>query len=178
MSKDPQAYGQWLGYQEQQNIRGQISPQTGASLPFGQITRPRVPKPRLHPVRAPPIVPPKLRQPRLNRPSMPGMVAMSEDAVPESDILKARQNHYLLAEARTALREMRELMRHMKDKDSKKKNMGAPDTAGAASTLPRYPGNNPKQTTRPEGGTEDETEPRTFGLDPIGYLVGRGGNRA
>lgn len=178
MSKDPQAYGQWLGYQEQQNIRGQISPQSGASLPFGQITRPRVPKPRLHPVRAPPIVPPKLRQPRLNRPSMPGMVTMSEDDVAESDILKSRMNHYLLAEARTALREMRELMRRQKDKDSKKKNMGTPDTAGAASTLPKYPGNNPKQTTRPEGATEDETEPRMFGLDPIGYLVGRGGNRA
>lgn len=178
MSKDPQAYGQWLGYQEQQNIRGQISPQSGASLPFGQITRPRAPRPRLHPVRAPPIVPPKLRQPRLNRPSMPGMVTMSEDDVAESDILKSRMNHYLLAEARTALREMRELMRRQKDKDSKKKNMGTPDTAGAASTLPKYPGNNPKQTTRPEGATEDETEPRMFGLDPIGYLVGRGGNRA
>lgn len=179
MSKDPQAYGQWLGYQEQQNIRGQISPQSGgASLPFGQITRPRAPRPRLHPVRTPPIVPPKLRQPRLNRPSMPGMVTMSEDDVAESDILKSRMNHYLLAEARTALREMRELMRRQKDKDSKKKNMGTPDTAGAASTLPKYPGNNPKQTTRPEGATEDETEPRMFGLDPIGYLVGRGGNRA
>ena len=178
MSKDPQAYGQWRGYQEQQNIRGQIAPQSGASLPFGQISMPRAPRPRLHPVRAPPIQPPRLRRPRLNRPKMPGMVTMSEDPVPDGDILKARQNNYLLAEARTALREMRQLMRRMKDKDSKKKNMGAPDTAGAASTLPKYPGNNPKQTTRPEGATEDETDARTFGLDPIGYLTGRGGNRA
>lgn len=178
MSKDPQAYGQWRGYQEQQNIRGQIAPQSGASLPFGQISMPRAPRPRLHPVRAPPIQPPRLRKPRLNRPKMPGMVTMSEDPVPDGDLLKARTNHYLLAEARTALREMRQLMRQMKDKDSKKKNMGAPDTAGAASTLPKYPGNNPKQTTRGEGGTEDENDPRTWGLDPIGQLVGRGGNRA
>ena len=178
MSKDPQAYGQWQGYQEQQNIRGQIAPQSGASLPFGQISMPRAPRPRLHPVRAPPIQPPRLRSPRLNRPKMPGMVTMSEDPVPDGDLLKARTNHYLLAEARTALREMRQLMRQMKDKDNKKKNMGTPDTAGAASTLPKYPGNNPKQTTRGEGGTEDENDPRTWGLDPIGQLVGRGGNRA
>ena len=178
MSKDPQAYGQWRGYQEQQNILSQIAPISGASLPFAQVNRPRVPRPRLHPVRAPPIQPPRLRKPRLNRPKMPGMVTMSEDPVPEGDLLKARTNHYLLAEARTALREMRQLMRQMKDKDSKKKNMGAPDTAGAASTLPKYPGNNPKQTTRGEGGTEDENDPRTWGLDPIGQLVGRGGNRA
>ncbi len=178
MSKDPQAYGQWRGYQEQQNIRGQIAPQSGASLPFGQVSMPRVPRPRLHPVRAPPIQPPRLRRPRLSRPKMPGMVTMSEDPVPDGGLIKAGQNHYLLAEARTAIREMRQLMRRMKDKDSKKKNMGAPDTAGAASTLPKYPGNNPKQTTRPEGATEDETDARTFGLDPIGYLTGRGGNRA
>jgi hypothetical protein len=178
MSKDPQAYGQWRGYQEQQSIRGQIAPQSGAALPFGQVRMPSAPRPRLHPVRAPPIQPPKMRMPHLNRPSMPGMVTMSEDPVPEGDLLKAGTNHYLLAEARTALREMRQLMRRMKDKDDKKKNMGAPDTAGAASTLPKYPGNNPKQTTRGEGGTEDENDPRTWGLDPIGQLVGRGGNRA
>lgn len=178
MSKDPQAYGQYRGYQEQQNILGQIRPQGGARLPFGQVRGPMAPRPRLHPVRAPSITPPKMHMPHLNRPKMPGMVTMSEDRVPESDILKAKENHYLLAEARTAMREMRELMRQMKEKDSKKKGMGTGDTAGAASSLPKYPGNNPKQTTNPEGGTEDETDARTFGLDPIGHLTGRGGNRA
>ena len=111
-------------------------------------------------------------------PKMPGMVTMSSDPVPDSNLLKARTNAYLVAEARLALRQMKELMREMRDKDRKKKSMGTPDTAGAASTLPKYPGNNPKQTTRPEGATEDETDARTFGLDPIGYLTGRGGNRA
>jgi hypothetical protein len=171
---DPQGYGQYRGYQEQQNIQGNIRPTSGASLPFAQVARPRVPKPRLHPVRAPPIVPPQLKTPHLNRPKMPGMVTMSEDDPVSGDILKAG-NKYLLAEARTAMREMKELMRRMKDKDSKKKNMGAPDTAGAASSLPKYPGNNPKQTTRPEGATEDENESRLFGLDPSG-VVGRSGN--
>ena len=171
---DPQGYGQYRGYQEQQNIQGNIRPTSGASLPFAQVARPRVPKPRLHPVRAPPIVPPQLKTPHLNRPKMPGMVTMSEDDPVSGDILKAG-NKYLLAEARTAMREMKELMRRMKDKDSKKKNMGAPDTAGAASSLPKYPGNNPKQTTRPEGATEDEIESRLFGLDPSG-VVGRSGN--
>ena len=178
MSKDPQAYGQWRGYQEQQNILGQVRPLSGARLPFAQVNMPRVPRPRLHPVRAPPIQPPRLRTPHLNRPKMPGMVTMSSDPVPDSNLLKARTNAYLVAEARIALRQMKELMREMRDKDRKKKSMGTPDTAGAASTLPKYPGNNPKQTTRPEGATEDETDARTFGLDPIGYLTGRGGNRA
>lgn len=178
MSKDPQAYGQWRGYQEQQNILGQVRPLSGARLPFAQVNMPRAPRPRLHPVRAPPIQPPRLRTPHLNRPKMPGMVTMSSDPVPDSNLLKARTNAYLVAEARIALRQMKELMREMRDKDRKKKSMGTPDTAGAASTLPKYPGNNPKQTTRPEGATEDETDARTFGLDPIGYLTGRGGNRA
>ena len=178
MSKDPQAYGQWRGYQEQQNILGQVRPMSGARLPFAQVNMPRAPRPRLHPVRAPPIQPPRLRTPHLNRPKMPGMVTMSSDPVPDSNLLKARTNAYLVAEARLALRQMKELMREMRDKDRKKKSMGTPDTAGAASTLPKYPGNNPKQTTRPEGATEDETDARTFGLDPIGYLTGRGGNRA
>lgn len=178
MSKDPQAYGQWRGYQEQQNILGQVRPLSGARLPFAQVNMPRAPRPRLHPVRAPPIQPPRLRTPHLNRPKMPGMVTMSSDPVPDSNLLKARTNAYLVAEARLALRQMKELMREMRDKDRKKKSMGTPDTAGAASTLPKYPGNNPKQTTRPEGATEDETDARTFGLDPIGYLTGRGGNRA
>ena len=176
---DPQGYGQFRGYQEQQNIMGQIRPTSGARLPMAQVTMPRAPRPRLHPVRTPPIQPPRLRQPHLNRPKMPGMVTMSEDSVPEGGLLKARgQNPYLLAEARQAIIALKKLMREVKDKDSKKKGKGTPDTSGAASNLPNYPANNPKQTTKPEGPTESDTDARQFGLDPIGHLVGRGGNRA
>ena len=176
---DPQGYGQFRGYQEQQNIMGQIRPTSGARLPMAQVTMPHAPRPRLHPVRTPPIQPPRLRQPHLNRPKMPGMVTMSEDSVPEGGLLKARgQNPYLLAEARQAIIALKKLMREVKDKDSKKKGKGTPDTSGAASNLPNYPANNPKQTTKPEGPTESDTDARQFGLDPIGHLVGRGGNRA
>jgi len=176
---DPQGYGQFRGYQEQQNIMGQIRPTSGARLPMAQVTMPRAPRPRLHPVRTPPIQPPRLRRPHLNRPKMPGMVTMSEDSVPEDGLLKARgQNPYLLAEARQAIIALKKLMREVKDKDSKKKGKGTPDTSGAASNLPNYPANNPKQTTKPEGPTESDTDARQFGLDPIGHLVGRGGNRA
>ena len=176
---DPQGYGQFRGYQEQQNIMGQIRPTSGARLPMGQVTMPRAPRPRLHPVRAPPIQPPKLRRPHLNRPRMPGMVTMSEDPIPENGLLKARgQNPYLLAEARQAIIALKKLMREVKDKDSKKKGKGTPDTSGAASNIPNHPANSPKQTTNPEGPTESDTDARQFGVDPIGHVIGRGGNRA
>ena len=176
MSKDPQAYGQYRAYQEQQNILGNVRPQRGARLPSSQIRMPQVPKPRLKPHRIAPIQPPAMRRPHLVRPKMPSMVTMSEDEPVSSEILKA-PNRHLLIEMRNELKQLKEMMKR-RDRDSKKKGMGEPDTAGAASTMPKYPGNNPKQTTRPEGATEDETDARTFGLDPIGYLVGRGGNRA
>jgi len=176
MSKDPQAYGQYRAYQEQQNILGNIRPQRGARLPSSQIRMPRVPKPRLKPHRIAPIQPPKMRRPHLNSPKMPSMVTMSEDEPVSSEILKA-PNRHLLIEMRNELKQLKEMMKR-RDRDSKKKGMGEPDTAGAASTMPKYPGNNPKQTTRPEGATEDENDARTWGLDPIGGIVGRGGNRA
>jgi len=175
MSKDPQAYGQWKGYQEQQNIMGQVRPISGARLPMGQVNMPRAPRPRLHPVRAPPIQPPRLRAPHLNRPKMPGMVTMSEDPVPEGGLLKGKgQNPYLLAEARQAIIALKKLMREVKDKDSKKKGKGTPDTSGASSNLPNHPANNPKQTTNPEGPTESDTDARQFGLDPRGVAGGSG----
>lgn len=176
MSKDPQAYGQYRAYQEQQNILGNVRPQRGARLPSSQIRMPRVPKPRLKPHRIAPIQPPAMRRPHLVQPKMPSMVTMSEDEPVSSDILKAANRH-LLIEMRNELKQLKEMMKR-RDRDSKKKGMGEPDTAGAASTMPKYPGNNPKQTTRPEGATEDENDARTWGLDPIGGLVGRGGNRA
>ena len=176
MSKDPQAYGQYRAYQEQQNILGNVRPQRGARLPSSQIRMPRVPKPRLKPHRIAPIQPPAMRRPHLVRPKAPSMVTMSEDEPVSSEILKA-PNRHLLIEMRNELKQLKEMMKR-RDRDSKKKGMGEPDTAGAASTMPKYPGNNPKQTTRPEGATEDENDARTWGLDPIGGLVGRGGNRA
>ncbi len=191
MSKDPQKYRAYLASQEARKLQGGvrstvtphmrhsqrsfISGQTGGGRLTNTLQYPRVPRPRLRPVRAPSIMPPQLKQPHLARPKMPSMITMSEDIPQHSDILKA--NAYQAALMRIAMKEIRELMREKKDKDSKKKGKGEPDTAGAASTLPNYPANSPKQTNRNEGATEDvNNEPRDFGLDP-GALVGRGSGR-
>ena len=110
--------------------------------------------------------------PHLVRPKMPGMVTMSEDTPQHSDILKAG-NAYQAALMRIALKEIREMMREKKDKDKKTKGKGNPDVAGAASSLPNYEANNPKTTTRNEGGTEDENDSRLWGLAP-GDIAGSG----
>ena len=190
-SKDPQQYRPYLASQDARKLlggvrtvytphmrhsqRSYIAGPTGGGRLTNTLQYPRVPRPRLRPVRAPSIVPPQLKRPHLARPKMPSMITMSEDIPQHSDILKA--NAYQAALMRIALKEIRELMREKKDKDSKKKGKGEPDTAGAASTLPNYPANSPKQTNRNEGATEDvNNEPRDFGLDP-GALVGRGSGR-
>lgn len=190
-SKDPQQYRPYLASQDARKLlggvrtvytphmrhsqRSYIAGDTGGGRLTNTLQYPRVPRPRLRPVRAPSIVPPQLKRPHLARPKMPSMITMSEDIPQHSDILKA--NAYQAALMRIALKEIRELMREKKDKDSKKKGKGEPDTAGAASTLPNYPANSPKQTNRNQGGTEDvNNEPRDFGLDP-GALVGRGSGR-
>ena len=113
--------------------------------------------------------------PRLTRPKMPSMVTMSEDEIVESDILKA--GFYDKALLSHMIKEIRELMRLKKDKDNKRKGKGNPDVSGAASNLPNYAGNNPVQTTKPEGGTEDENDARRWGMSPLD-LVGRGSGRA
>ena len=190
MSKDPQQYRQYLASQDARKLMGGarttttphmrhsqrtfIAGDTGGGRLSNTLQYPRVPRPRLRAVRTPSIVPPKMKMPKLQRPKMPSMVTMSEDEPQHSDILKA--NSYQAALMRIALKEIRELMREKKDKDRKTKGKGNPDTAGAASNLPNYPANNPIQTTKPEGGTEDETDARRFGLDP-GANVGRGSGR-
>jgi hypothetical protein len=90
-----------------------------------------------------------------------------------SDLQKRSLTYYDIAELRQLVNEAR---RAIKQKESKKKGMGTKDTGGAGSNLPKHPENGPKQTTRPEGATEDaNNEPRTFGMDPIGHYTSRGG---
>jgi hypothetical protein len=191
MSKDPQKYRPYLASQHARKLLGNIrftpSPHlahsqrsytagpTGAGQLTGTLKYPRVPRPRLRPVRTPSIVPPKMKMPRLNRPKMPSMVTMSEDISIQSDILKI--SYYDKALLTHMVKEVRELMRLHKDRDSKKKGKGQPDVAGAASTLPNYAGNTPVSTTKPEGGTEDEDDARRWGLSPHD-IVGRGSGRA
>ena len=102
----------------------------------------------------------------------PSQVMMGKVGV-GSDIQKRGLSYYDTAELRQLVNEAR---RALKRKETKKKGKGTKDTSGAGSNLPKHPENGPKQTTRPEGATEDaKNEPRTFGMDPIGHLVGRGG---
>ncbi len=191
MSKDPKEYRPYLASQEARKllggVRSTVSPHlshsqrsfyagdTGGGHLSGTLNYPRVPRPRLRSVRTPSIVPPKMKMPRLTRPKMPSMVTMSEDEIVESDILKA--GFYDKALLSHMIKEIRELMRLKKDKDNKRKGKGNPDVSGAASNLPNYAGNNPVQTTKPEGGTEDENDARRWGMSPLD-LVGRGSGRA
>ncbi len=167
------------------------------------VQRPR--RPALKPHRIPPIMPPAV-PPRPSMPTPPPIpsappmpmagVAQQQMAGPPmmrpgrvptssvqgimtgpqgsgSDLQKRSLTYYDIAELRQLVNEAR---RAIKQKESKKKGMGTKDTGGAGSNLPKHPENGPKQTTRPEGATEDaNNEPRTFGMDPIGHYTSRGG---
>jgi len=80
---------------------------------------------------------------------------MSSDYVPYSDILKAKITASDIAEMRRMLFEIR---RELKDKDKKSKSMGTKDTAGAGDDKPKSKNGGFKQTSRPQGGTEDATD--------------------
>ena len=157
-------------------------------------------RPALRAIRPPPLMPPRMPSvpsvPGLTPPSIPSMggqgavgvqgpklptatvqggpsMVMTGEVGSGSDLQKRGLSYYDTAELRQLVNEAR---RALKRKETKKKGKGTPDTSGAGSNLPKHPENGPKQTTRPEGATEDaNNEPRTFGMDPIGHIVGRGG---
>lgn len=168
------------------------------------VQRPR--RPALKPHRMPPIMPPAMppRPSMPTPPSMPGAPPMSMPTagvgvqqmaappmmrpgrLPSSSVqgvmtgpigkgseIQKKLTRYDIIELRQLVADAK---RAIKQKESKKKSMGTKDTGGAGSNLPKHPENGPKQTTRPEGATEDaNNEPRTFGLDPIGHYTSRGG---
>tara|TARA_R100000152_G_C6779595_1_gene211365 strand:+ start:103 stop:1107 length:1005 start_codon:yes stop_codon:yes gene_type:complete len=102
----------------------------------------------------------------------PSMVMTSKVGV-GSDIQKRGLSYYDTAELRQLINEAR---RALKRKDTKKKGKGTTDTSGAGSNLPRHNNAPTKETTRPEGATEDaNNEPRTFGINPLDHLTSRGG---
>jgi hypothetical protein len=115
--------------------------------------------------------PPMMRPGRVPTSSVQGVMTGPQGS--GSDLQKRSLTYYDIAELRQLVNEAR---RAIKQKESKKKGMGTKDTGGAGSNLPKHPENGPKQTTRPEGATEDaNNEPRTFGMDPIGHYTSRGG---
>ena len=115
--------------------------------------------------------PPMMRPGRVPTSSVQGIMTGPQGS--GSDLQKRSLTYYDIAELRQLVNEAR---RAIKQKESKKKGMGTKDTGGAGSNLPKHPENGPKQTTRPEGATEDaNNEPRTFGMDPSGHYTSRGG---
>ena len=188
--EDPRKYMQQIGRQQVRAQQGQVRTPASPSIPqiSGYSTR-GMPRPKLKPMRAPPINPPVIAgAPHLNMsggttgmgmgaraPPPPMPIMASESRHSGSDLQKrfdwatVQQLRHMLAESKRLLRE----------KERKRKGKGDADTSGAASNLPNHPANGPKQTSRPEGATEDaKNDPRHFGAHTIGNDVGRGGRTA
>lgn len=188
--EDPRKYMQQIGRQQVRAQQGQVRTPASPSIPqiSGYSTR-GMPRPKLKPHRAPPINPPMIAgAPHLNMsggttgmgmgapaPPPPMPIMASESRHSGSDLQKrfdwatVQQLRHMLAESKRLLRE----------KERKRKGKGDADTSGAASNLPNHPANGPKQTSRPEGATEDaKNDPRHFGAHTIGNDVGRGGRTA
>ena len=201
LSKDPQKYTQYKGQSEARKILGgarttfspharygarsnQAGP-TGAGRlsglmagQSGQLARPalrRMPRPRMPRMprmSAPtPPSPPMMPQMQSSVPSMPApssTMMMSEERY-RSEILKARNSLHRI--------ELLNLMRRLiqaKEREAKiKKNLTATDSA----QVPGHPaGVKPTDDEDPQGPTENlETDAKTFGLDPAGAIIGRGG---
>jgi hypothetical protein len=203
LSKDPQKYTQYKGQSEARKILGgarttfspharygarsnQAGP-TGAGRlsglmagQSGQMARPalrRMPRPRMPRMprmNAPtPPTPPMMPQMQSSVPSMPApssTMMMSEDRY-RSEILKARNSLHRI--------ELLNLMRRLiqaKEREAKiKKNLTATDSA----QVPGHPaGVKPSDDEDPDGPIQNlETDAKTFGLDPAGAIIGRGGRR-
>lgn len=203
LSKDPQKYTQYKGQSEARKILGgarttfspharygarsnYAGPTGGGRLSglmagqSGQMARPalrrmRQPRmPRMPRMSAPrPPTPPMMPQMQSSVPSMPApssTMMMSEERY-RSEILKARNSLHRI--------ELLNLMRRLiqaKEREAKiKKNLTATDAAD----LPGHPvGVKPSDDEDPDGPTENlETDAKTFGLDPAGAIIGRGGSR-
>jgi len=183
--EDPRKYASFMARQgamaQQGQVRTPASPTPASVVGFSG----RVPKPKLKPMRPPPIQPPRIAgAPHLAMgggasgmpaPPPPMPVMTSEDIFIGSELQKRRGGFdwATVQELRQLLNRTRRILR---EKESKKKGYGNPDTSGAGSNLPKHPSNAPKSTNRNEGATEDaKTDPRHFGIDTVGHDVGRGG---
>jgi hypothetical protein len=112
------------------------------------------------------------RMPSATMQGGPSMVMTSKVGV-GSDLQKRGMSYYDSSELRQLINEARQAL---KRKESKKKGMGSKDTGGAGSNLPRHNNAPTKETTTPTGATEDaNNDPRTFGVNPLDHLTGRGG---
>ena len=112
------------------------------------------------------------RMPSASMQGGPSMV-MTSELGEGSDLQKRGMSYYDTSELRQLINEARQAL---KRKESKKKGMGSKDTGGAGSNLPRHNNAPTKETTNPTGATEDaNNDPRTFGVNPLDHLTGKGG---
>jgi hypothetical protein len=187
--EDPRKYMQQIGRQQVRAQQGQVRTPASPSIPqiSGYSTR-GMPKPKLKPHRAPPINPPMIAgAPHLNMsggttgmgmgaPAPPPMPIMASESRHSGSDLQKRFDWATIQQLRHMLAESKRLLR---EKERKRKGKGDADTSGGGSNLPNHPSNGPKQTTRPEGATENaKDDPRHFGAHTIGNDVGRGGRTA
>lgn len=129
-----------------------------AGLSMGKMGLPRMGAPPMN-ASAPPPPTPRMTQILPNQ-----QFAMSSDKVAVSNIMKAKPTHSDIVELRSLLRQMR---RAMKTKDTTSKGMGQKDTDGAGEGKPKYNSASFRNTSRPEGGTEDATnDSQAFGVHP------------
>jgi len=111
------------------------------------------------------------RMPSASMQGGPSMV-MTGEIGEGSDLQKKRFTYYDKAELRQLINEARMAL---KRKDKKNKGKGDANV-GVASNLPNHNNAPTKETTRPEGATEDaNNDPRTFGVNPLDHLTSRGG---
>ncbi len=187
--EDPRKYMQQIGRQQVRAQQGQVRTPASPSIPqiSGYSTR-GMPKPKLKPHRAPPINPPMIAgAPHLNMsggttgmgmgaPAPPPMPIMASESRHSGSDLQKRFDWATIQQLRHMLAESKRLLR---EKERKRKGKGDADTSGGGSNLPNHPSNGPKQTTRPDGATENaKDDPRHFGAHTIGNDVGRGGRTA
>lgn len=111
-------------------------------------------------------------RPRLPSSAIQGAPVMTSEVGEGSELQKRGLSYYDMAELRQLVNDAR---RAMKRKETKKKGKGDKNV-GSASNLPAHNNAPTKETTRPEGATEDATnDPRTFGINPLDHLTSRGG---
>ena len=111
-------------------------------------------------------------RPKLPSSSIQGAPVMTGEIGEGSELQKRGLSYYDTTELRQLLLDAK---RALNRKENKKKGKGE-KSVDAAGHLPAHTEAGPKQTTRPEGATEDaNNEPRTFGINPLDHLTSRGG---
>ena len=163
-------------------LPGQLPGQAAAAgMPsLRRLARPRMPrlrKPTGFSPMTPPTIPtaPPLPQPaQVGLPSsniqMSGKVGVGSPLKKNIDIL--RPGTFAFMHSREIAKLLRELKEKLERQARMRKGKGTADTSGAGDDKPDAPANGPKQTTKPEGGTESspDDDARNWGMDPSAII--------